>query len=224
MTSSRVDLYFDFVSPYSYLLLAQAAEFGEHHGVEWRLQPVVYGALLNHTGLVGPIEVEVKRQYTFADIRRSAALLGIPLVGPPTHPFRSIEALRAVCLYAADPHCLDLSTALADACWGAGRDLADLGALADVVAETGLDTSNLAARLSATETKNRLRESTSQAIERGVFGVLTCRLGDELFWGHDRLPHLTARIAGKIPDPLAELEQLLERPRGAERRPGKTGR
>ena len=149
---------------------------------------------------------------------------GFPLVGPPTHPFRSIEALRAVCLYAADPHCLDLSTALADACWGAGRDLADLGALADVVAETGLDTSNLAARLSATETKNRLRESTSQAIERGVFGVPTCRLGDELFWGHDRLPHLAARIAGKIPDPLAELEQLLERPRGAERRPGKTGR
>ena len=113
-----IDLYFDFVSPYSYLLLTQAAEFGQQHGITWRPQPVVYGALLNHTGLVGPVEVDVKRRYTFTDIRRSAALLGVPLVGPPAHPFRSLEALRTVSLFLGDPRCLDLSTALAQACWG----------------------------------------------------------------------------------------------------------
>jgi len=51
-----------------------------------------------------------------------------------------------------------------------------------------------------------------------VFGVPTCRLGDELFWGDDRLPHLAARLAGAIPEPLEKIERLLERPRGVERR------
>lgn len=181
---------------------------------------MVYGALLNHTGLVGPVEVDVKRRYTFADIdiRRSAALLGVPLVGPPVHPFRSLEALRTVSLFFGDPRCLDLSTALAQACWGAGRDLTDSNVLAAVVAETGLQVSGLEPRLQTTETKACLRESTSLAIERGVFGVPTCRLGDELFWGHDRLPHLAARLAGAIPEPLEKIERLLERPRGVERR------
>ncbi len=222
--ASEVDLYFDFVSPYTYLLLAQADAFAQRNKVAWRLQPVVYGVLLNHTGLVGPVEVEVKRRYSFADIRRCAALLDIPLVGAPAHPFRSLEALRTVCLYLDDPRCLDLTVALAHACWGAGRDLADADTLAAVVASSGLEASNLEARLAADDSKHRLRETTSRAIDRGVFGVPTCRLGDELFWGHDRLPHLAARIAGRIPDPLEGIDQLLERPRAAERRAGAPSR
>ena len=163
------------------------------------------------------MEVEVKRHYTFADVRRCAALLGIPLNGPPSHPFRSLEALRTVCVYLEDERCLELSTALARACWADGRDLAEPATLTAVVAEIGLDTSRLEAGIRAAQTKDRLRESTSAAIERGVFGVPTCRLGDELFWGHDRLAHLAARIADDIPDPLDEIDRLLARPRAAER-------
>ncbi len=213
-----VELYFDFVSPYTYLLLTQAREFGRCHGVEWQPRPVVYAVLLNHTGLVGPVEVEAKRRYTFADVRRSASLLGVPLAGPPTHPFRSLEALRTVCLHLEDPRCLELATALARACWGDGRDLADLTTLAAVMAEVGLDASLLEVGISAKQTKDRLRQSTTDAIQRGVFGVPTCRLGEELFWGHDRLPHLAARLAADIPDPLDQIDRLLDRPRGADRK------
>ena len=121
-----VDLYFDFVSPYSYLALSQVEAFAQRHSIEWKLRPVVYGALLNATGLIGPAEVAVKRRYTFRDILRAAQLLEIPLVGPPSHPFRSLEALRAVWLYRDHELGLPFAVALATACWGDGRPLTEL--------------------------------------------------------------------------------------------------
>ena len=75
-----VDVYFDFVSPYSYLALTQLGPFGERNEIAWRLRPVVYGVLLDATGLVGPAEIDAKRNYTMSDIVRSADELGVPIV------------------------------------------------------------------------------------------------------------------------------------------------
>lgn len=215
---NTVELYFDFVSPYAYLALTQVASFGEHHDVRWDLRPVVYGALLDATGLVGPAEVEAKRRYTFHDVARTAASLGVPLVGPPAHPFRSLEALRTVCAYGGRSETLELTVALARACWGEGRDLTDVDVLRDVVGRVGLDDGDLRGRIVAPETKESLRRSTEAALAAGVFGVPTFRLDQELFWGHDRMDQLGARLKGveRIVD--ADVAALEQRPRGADRR------
>lgn len=212
-----VSVYFDFISPYSYLALVQLPGFAAEHDLTWRPHPVVYGALLDSTGLVGPVEVDIKRRYTFADVRRAAALLEVPLVGPPGHPFRSIDALRSVCLFLDQPQWLPLAVRLASACWGEGRDLTDVDVLVACVSDVGLDPTDLGARLSGPAVKQQLRVSTEQALGAGVFGVPTLRWGDELFWGHDRLPHLAARLSGRISSPLDNLDGILERPRSADR-------
>ena len=90
---TTVAFYLDFVSPYTYFALTQARRFESDHGVRFDVRPVVYAKLLDAAGLVGPAEREAKRRYTFADVLRSAHRLGVPLVGPPAHPFRSLEAL-----------------------------------------------------------------------------------------------------------------------------------
>ena len=72
-----VDFYFDFISPYAWLALAQAEDFAAEHRVEFQLQPVVYAALLDATGLVGPAEEPSKRHYIFTDVLRSARALGL---------------------------------------------------------------------------------------------------------------------------------------------------
>jgi 2-hydroxychromene-2-carboxylate isomerase len=213
-----VELYFDFVSPYAYLALTQVESFGRRHGVSWELKPVVYGALLDATGLVGPAEVEVKRRYTLRDVLRTARLLGEPLVGPPAHPFRSLEALRTVVTYAHRPEALALVVALARAGWGEGRDLTDVGVLRDVVADLGLDGRDLEARLEDPATKRALRCNTDDALAAGVFGVPTFRLGRELFWGHDRMDQLAARLAATLETDEAGALRLESRPRGADRR------
>lgn len=230
---AAVRVYFDFVSPYSYLALVRLPELGREREIRWRPHPVVYGVLLDAHGLVGPVERAAKRRYTFRDVQRAAALLDIPLAGPPAHPFRSLEALRTVCSFSDDDSLspsavLDLTVALARACWGEGRDLTDPSVLAAVVQETfgppGLDAEGLRARIEAPAVKDRLRRNTDEALERGVFGVPTFEYGDELFWGHDRLSHLEARLDGRLAPPDDRWTRaLLDRPRGAGRRGASTG-
>jgi len=211
-------LHFDVVSPYSWMALMQAERFAETHRVRWIVRPVVYGALLGATGLVGPVEVPAKRRYTFLDVQRSARRIGLRLAGPPAHPFRSIEALRTICLFADDSRVLVLATNLADAAWGEGRSLNDLGVLIDVVGRTGLDASDLGARITDERIKSHLRRNTDDAVALGVFGVPTFALDGELFWGHDRMDHLADRLAGRSSIDEELLERMLGRPQVVRRR------
>ncbi|HET6362146.1 MAG TPA: 2-hydroxychromene-2-carboxylate isomerase [Gemmatimonadota bacterium] len=212
-----VRVYFDFVSPYSYLALTRLAAFGARHGVAWEPVPIFYAALLDAHHLVGPAESLAKRRYTMTDVLRAAELLGVPLVGPPAHPFRSLEALRVATLFAGDPRALELSVSLSMACWAEGRDLTDWDVLADVVGRSGIDAGDLAVRASAPAVKDALRDRTRSTIEAGVFGVPTFELDGELFWGNDRLDHLAARLDGGLPDLSARASILENRPRGSDR-------
>jgi 2-hydroxychromene-2-carboxylate isomerase len=217
-TQRDVLLHFDVVSPYSWIALMRAERFAADHGVRWIVRPVVYAALLEAHGLVGPVEVPAKRRYTFVDVQRSAARAGLRLAGPPAHPFRSIEALRTICLFADEPGVLDLAAGLADAAWGDGRSLTDSAVLADIVAHAGLDARNLAERISDERVKSRLRSNTDEALRLGVFGVPTFVLDGELFWGHDRLEHLAERLDGRSVVDTGLLERMLGRPQAVERR------
>ena len=113
MTATRTaHFYLDFVSPYSWLALMQAERFAAEHGVHWEVRPVVYAALLQANGLVGPVEVPAKRRYTLRDVVRCAHELGLRLNGPPEHPFRSLEALRTAYLFRQEPRSLQLAVRL----------------------------------------------------------------------------------------------------------------
>jgi 2-hydroxychromene-2-carboxylate isomerase len=208
----HVRLFFDFISPYSWLALAGAHAFAARHDIAWQPRPVVLSKLLDATGRIGPAETAVQRRYTMRDVARCAALAGRRAVGPPVHPFRSLEALRTVCLFEDDPRALDLAVALADAAWGEGRDLTTTTTIAEVVSTVGLDATDLAARISAPAVKDRLRDRTAEAIRLGAFGVPTFEYGGELFWGQDRMDHLALRLAGELPDTESVARSLLERP------------
>jgi 2-hydroxychromene-2-carboxylate isomerase len=213
----HVAFHFDFISPYSYLALVKARRFEAETGARFDVRPIVYAKVLDSTGLVGPVEVEVKRRYTFADVLRCAHEQGVPLVGPPRHPFRSLEALRTVVLHLADERALDLAVALSSACWGEGRDLTDVKVIEDVAARAGFDVASLAERIATPEVKDALAATTAEAIEAGVFGVPTFIVGGEMFWGQDRMPHLAAYLAGRMPPARDLSAPLVSRPRGADR-------
>lgn len=213
-----VTLYFDAISPYAWLALMQAEAFAAEHGVAWRVRPVVYAKLLDANGLVGPAESPTKRRYTFEDVFRLAAVHGLAFKGPPQHPFRSLEALRAVWLFRDDPQALTLARTVVDGAWGRGLDLTDVGVLAELVAEAGCDPSDLAQRLSDPETKAGLIASTQEALDARAFGVPTFVYAGEVFWGHDRLPLLAKRLAGELPPVPEQVGRILARPRGADRK------
>jgi len=195
-----VTFYLDFISPYTWLALMRSKDFAGEHDIRWDLRPVVYAALLRSHGLVGPVETDAKRRYTFRDAVRLAQALGLKYAGPPRHPFRSLEALRTLFLFRGEPQSLDLAIRLADACWGGGRDLPDPDVRKAIVSEAGLDNNDLEERISTQEVKHGLRVMTEDATALGVFGVPTFLSADEMFWGHDRMDQLADWLSAKTRD------------------------
>jgi 2-hydroxychromene-2-carboxylate isomerase len=214
---TEVRFYFDFISPFSWLALTQAPAMAQRLDIRWDLRPVVYSRLLDAHGLMGPGEVPAKRSIIFTDAVRCAQRLGKDLIGPPSHPFRSIEALRVACLFRQKPAALDLCVALADAAWGQGRDLSDLRVLTEVVTACGLPATNLAERIQERTIKNQLKTYTQGAVTAGIFGVPSFVLEGEVLWGHDRLAHLEDLLTGKLVTRSDLVEGLLNRPRGLDR-------
>ena len=182
---------FDFISPYAYLAWTQIHAIAERHGRTVEPVPVLFAALLDHHGTVGPAEVPAKRRYLMFDVVRKARSLGVPVGPPKAHPFNPLLALRA----ASVPMEAGVRRALIDriyaAVWsGEGCDVEDRATIAALASELGLDGARLVAEAETPDGKARVRTQTERAVADGVFGVPTVLADGEPFWGVDSLPQL----------------------------------
>lgn len=208
--------YVDFISPYAYIATARLPAICARAGCELRYVPVLFAAFLEAHGTIGPAEVPVKRRYLMRDLVRKARRAGIPIDAPFAHPFNPLLALRIASLPMPEAERLRVVEALARATWVERRDVTDPAVVAEVLARAGLDPA-LAAR--AAEAKDALRAQTDAALARGVFGVPSMLVDDELFWGTDTLDDLERYLAGddELPsDVLARWDSLpaaAQRPR-----------
>ncbi len=174
----RVSWVFDVISPFAYLAFGQLTRLPANLEVEF--VPVLFAGLLDHFGQLGPAEIPSKRRFTYRFAVWRAGQLGIPLRMPPAHPFNPLAALRLIIAAGSDARA---AGTVLDAVFKDGRDVADPAVIAELAAALGV--ADPQAALSAPAVKERLRENTSWAIARGVFGVPTLVVGEELFWGHD---------------------------------------
>lgn len=169
---------FDVLSPFAYLAFPRLRELPS--GVELRVVPVLFAALLDHFGQRGPAEIPSKRRFTYRFILWRARRLGLPLRMPPAHPFNPLAALRLVIAAGSDTRA---AGTVLQAVFGEGRDLTDPDVIAKLAARLGVADPQKA--LADPAVKQRLRDNTLWASSRGVFGVPTLVIGEELFWGHD---------------------------------------
>jgi 2-hydroxychromene-2-carboxylate isomerase len=189
-----IDFYFEFASPYGYLASTQVETLAARHGraVAWR--PIMLGAAFKATGARPLMQTPLKGPYLLHDVPRFARLLGVPLRLPPVMPMNSLAASRA-CLWVEedDPdRAKRLAKALLHAHWGEGRDLSAPDAVADVAARLGIERAALLAAVADQRIKDRLKQQTEAAIERGVFGSPFIIVDGEPFWGADRLAQVDA--------------------------------
>ena len=178
MTSVRVSWVFDVISPFSYLAFQRLKELPG--GVELEVVPVLLAALLDHFGQRGPAEIPSKRRFTYRFVLWRARRLGLPLRMPPAHPFNPLAALRLIIAAGSDSRA---AGTVLRAVFGEGRDVTDRAVIADLAAQLGV--ADPQAVLADPAIKQRLRDNTQWACSRGVFGVPTLVIGEELFWGHD---------------------------------------
>jgi 2-hydroxychromene-2-carboxylate isomerase len=211
-----VRFFFDFISPYAYLAWQKIHAVVEPEGGRVQPVPVLFAALLDAHGTLGPAEVPAKRRYLIKDVSRRAAMEGVAIDAPFAHPFNPLLMLRVASLPAAAQQRRRLIDGLFRATWAERRDVTDPAVVGALAAEAGLPEALKEAQ--APDAKARLRQQTEQAIALGVFGVPTAELGGELFWGTDSLILLERHLTGqdKVPKDLAQRWESL--PRQAERR------
>ena len=204
MTSAAIRFYFDYESPNAYLAWIQLPKVAQRYGFTVESVPVLYAALLDAHGQLGPGELPAKGRWMVKNILRKAALLGVPLNPPAFLPFNPLLALRMTVLplEATERHAL--IDALFRAVWVRGLHVSDAAVVEGVANEIGLPGAALVARAQMPEVKQQLRLQTDEAIAGGVFGVPSMEVGDEVFWGYDDLPYLELLLAGK--DPLDATE------------------
>jgi 2-hydroxychromene-2-carboxylate isomerase len=214
----EVDFYFDFVSPYAWLAAHQLGAVRDCAEATFRYVPVLFARLLDHHANVGPAEIPAKRRYTFVDAQRWAIHLRLEFKSPPAHPFNPLKPLRVTSAVEDERMRERLAVALLDAAWSAGRDITSDAVIAEVANSAGVDGNALLRRAQSEDIKQRLRQQTEGAVAAGVFGVPSFVVDREIFWGNDRLPFLQAHLQGRLTTDKAKTDEILARPRAADRR------
>ena len=208
--STSLDWYFDFISPFAYLQWRRLRR--DHADVALNPKPLLFAALLNHHGQLGPAEIPQKRRHTYRIALWQARELGVPLHFPPAHPFNPLPALR-LCLAAPDR--MQATDAIFAHLWERGAQGDSVETLAEVAKSLGIG--DPATAIARDEVKRELQANGEEAIRLGVFGVPTLKVRDELFWGNDA----TGLALAYARDPVtldAEMRRVDDLPEAIQRR------
>ena len=215
--ASKIHFYFDFISPYAYFAWRKLPALAKKYNREIEAHPVVFGKLLDKWGQLGPAEIPPKRNWLNEYCFRYAALNGFKYNPPKKHPFNPLAALRMSLKEVSGDDQLRVIDSIFEEGWSHGADLGDLSTLTSLLTRQSIDGETLSKNVSESEIKELLIDETTYAIEKGVFGVPTIIIDDNLFWGNDQMDHIELLLDGK--DPL-DRERLndQERPRAIDRK------
>ncbi len=188
----HITFHFDVISPYAYLAFEQLprALMGISHSVTYK--PVLFGAVLQHFGQLGPAEIAPKRVWTYRQINWLAKSQGTPLQMPASHPFNPLGLLRLAVACGQNGACNRFVTeTLFRHVWQGGLDAGDAQRLLALTEQL-----KPARATDGPEVKAELKANTDMAIATGIFGVPTFEVDGQLFWGLDALPMLRAYLEG----------------------------
>ena len=193
--SGAIDFYFDFISPYSYLAHCRLPDIAARHGRDIAYHVVDLAVIKLDAGNTGPTtrEMALKYRYSGADMQRWAARYGVTIKRPSGY---RPDRLNKGAFMAEDRGAIGAYvTAAWRRVWGAGGDMADEALMRDVAGELGWDSGEFLAFTDSAEAEARYRDSTRAAHQRGVFGVPTMMIGEEMWWGNDRLEFVDEFLA-----------------------------
>ena len=188
----NIDFFFDFISPYACLAFEKLPEtlMGLSYSVSYK--PVLFAAMLQHHGQLGPAEIQPKRDWTYRQVAWLAHTQGVELQMPAAHPFNPLPLLRLA--VASNPQGAPnryVTEALFHHVWHGGADAADPQRLETLVQQIAPPRDP-----NGDEVKAQLKAHTDAAIKQGLFGVPTMVVDGKPFWGFDALPMLRDYLRG----------------------------
>ena len=192
-----VEFFFDFGSPTTYLAHTQMAQLALDTGAKVLYRPMLLGGVFKATGNASPVTVPAKGRWMGADIARFATRYGVPFAHNPHFPINTLTLMRgATGIQMRDPQALmRYVDAVFQAMWVQPRNMGDPAVLGEVLAAAGFGTEAFMALVSDPEVKAQLVATTEEAVARGAFGAPTFCVGEQLFFGQDRLDFVRQALA-----------------------------
>lgn len=189
-----IDFYFDFTSPYGYLMSEKIDDLAARYGRKVRWHPILLGLVFKETGSQAPITLPLKGPYLMRDVLRSARFLDVSCRQPSRFPLPTQAAGRTYYWLHAQDCALarQFAHAVFRALFVEDRDISSPEVVVAIAAALGVDSASLNAALGLAEVKEGLQRATAEAIARGVFGSPFVIIDDEPFFGADRLPQIEA--------------------------------
>ena len=184
-----VEFFFDFGSPTSYLAWTQLPRLCAEAGAALVYRPMLLGAVFKATGNVSPVSVPAKGRWMQQDLARWVQRHGASFTMNPHFPINTLTLMRgAVAMQLQQPADFERYVEVVyRAMWQQPCNLGDAAVLAQVLQGAGFDAEALLALTQQAEVKARLVANTEEAVARGVFGAPTMFVGEQMFFGQDRL-------------------------------------
>ena len=191
-----VEFYFDFGSPYSYLAYKALPGIAAARGAQIVWRPMLLGGVFKATGNHSPAEIPAKERWTRGDLERWATRYGAAFTRNPHFPINTLTLMRgAVGMQMRRPDFHKYVDAIYRAMWEEPRDLGQPDELAAVLRRAGFDVDAFQSLISDPAVKEQLKQNTEGAVARGVFGAPTFFVGEQMFWGQDRLDFVAEALA-----------------------------
>lgn len=193
--SHRLEYFFDYVSPFSYLANSQVPALVERTGAELVYRPFFLGGVMQASGNSPPASVPAKGKYMFTDIARWVKRYGIELRFNPHFPVNTVRPMRGALVALEEGFIPAYNEALFGAMWRDEKNVGDAGVLKEVLDAAGLDADTVLQRIEEPRIKEQLKANSDEAVERGAFGAPSFFVDGEMFFGNDRLDFLEEKLA-----------------------------
>jgi 2-hydroxychromene-2-carboxylate isomerase len=208
MPTPVLEFFYDYSSPWTYLAFTRIEEVCDRAGAELVWKPILVGGIFNS---VNPSVYEArerpvvpKARYMMKDLADWASHYGIRIRFPPSvFPVNSVKALRGAFVALEHGRVSAYSEAIFSSYFGEDLDISRDEVLRSIVERVGLDPVEYFEKITRQDYKDRVRANTDECVRRGGFGSPTMFVGDDMYFGNDRLPLVERALtrAARSPTP-----------------------
>ncbi len=188
--SKTVEFYYDFSSPYTYIASERIEAICQDNGATLVWKPFLLGGVFNEIGSTPAVQIDNKIRYLRQDTVNCAEYYGVPFNYPEVFPLNSVRSMRGAFAASEQNKLVEYNHLMFRLYFVEGSDLSRPEVLGEAVGTIDIEPEWFLARIAEQDIKDMLRDETTTAIERGVFGAPTIFVDDKMYWGNDRLDFL----------------------------------
>ena len=183
----KIDFYFDFGSPYSYLAHTQIKKFEKETGEKVNYMPTLVGGLHKLAGITAPAFIPLKARYLIKDCKLWADKYKVKYQFNRYFPIKTLHLMRAALVAEKDNFLRSFVDKAFDALWVDSINMNDEAVFLKFIKSQDVNTDLFSLKYNDPVIKNDLIKRTNDSFNKGVFGVPTFIVNGKMFWGQDRL-------------------------------------